>query len=101
MPKPEQVLWYFLRKRQLDNVKFRRQVSIGPYIVDFYSFEKKLIIEIDGDSHFRDKNSVEYDKRRTVYLEGLGLSIMRFYNTDIMQNRIECANKILEFVMTH
>jgi very-short-patch-repair endonuclease len=98
MPKPEQILWYFLRKRQLNGVKFRRQVSIGEYIVDFYSFERKLVIEIDGDSHFLDEKSIEYDKKRTKYLENLGLKIMRFYNTDVMKNRKACANKILEFL---
>lgn len=101
MPKPEQVLWYFLRNRQLNGVKFRRQVSIGPYVVDFYSFEKKLVIEIDGDSHFEEEESVAYDKRRTKYLAQLGLTIMRFYNTDVMGEREACAEKVLAFLEAH
>ncbi len=98
MPKPEQVLWYYLRKKQLNGIKFRRQVSIGKYIVDFYSFEKKLIIEIDGDSHFRNEEAIKYDQKRTQYLEGLGLTIIRFYNHEIMDNREACVSHILAFL---
>ncbi len=98
MPKPEQVLWYFLCKKQINDVKFRRQVSIGKYIVDFYSFEKKLVIEVDGDSHFINDKAIKYEKTRTKYLESLGLTILRFYNNDVMQNREACVEKILEFV---
>jgi len=51
MPSPERVLWQVLRNRKLLGLKFRRQFSIGPYIVDFACVEKHLVIEIDGDSH--------------------------------------------------
>jgi len=98
MSKPEQVLWYFLRKRQLNGVKFRRQVSVGKYIIDFYSFEKKLAIEVDGDGHFLTDEKIKYDKERTIFLEKLGISILRFYNTDVMKNPEECVMKILNFL---
>lgn len=52
MPLAEKLLWYNLRKKQVNNYKFRRQYSIGKYIVDFYCREAKLALEIDGDSHF-------------------------------------------------
>lgn len=45
LTKPEEIFWYYIRKRQILGIKFRRQCSIGKYIVDFYSFEKKLAIE--------------------------------------------------------
>jgi len=97
MPKPEKILWYYLRKKQLNGVKFRRQVSIGKYIVDFFSFEKNLVIEIDGDSHF-EEGEVEKDEVRTKFLESQGLTVLRFYNSDVMNNTEACLNKILRFL---
>jgi very-short-patch-repair endonuclease len=67
---PEQALWKYLKAKQL-NVKFRRQLGIGNYIVDFCCVEMKLVIEIDGDSHFTD-DAVRYDKVRTSFIEGVG-----------------------------
>jgi very-short-patch-repair endonuclease len=51
-PKPEQLIWNRIRNRQLGNCKFRRQVGIGRYVVDFYCPQKKLVIELDGESHY-------------------------------------------------
>ena len=65
--KPELILWDKLKSKQL-GFKFRRQYSIGEYIVDFYCSEKKLVIEIDGDSHFTDE-AIKYDKIRTDFFE--------------------------------
>ena len=98
MPKPEQKLWYFLRKKQLNNIKFRLQVSIGKYVVDFYSFEKKLVIEIDGNSHFINDKSIKKDKIRSDFLESEGLEILRFTDDDVMQNVEACVEKILEYL---
>ncbi len=55
IPKAEQVLWFRLKAKRFLNIKFRRQHSIGPYIVDFYCTHLKFAIEIDGDSHFDEK----------------------------------------------
>ena len=62
----EKKLWRILRLRQLNGVKFRRQQPIGDYIVDFVSFEARLIIEVDGGQHAEDE---EYDQQRTDWLE--------------------------------
>ena len=81
---PEQKLWTVLRGKQL-GVKFRRQHGIGHYIVDFYSPEAKLVIEVDGDSHYT-VNAQQQDAQRDVYLQQLGLRVLRFTNQDINRN---------------
>ncbi len=59
--KAEYIIWEILRNRKFLGLKFRRQHGIGEYIADFYCSEKKIVIEIDGDTHFKD-DAVEYDK---------------------------------------
>ena len=82
---PQEIsLWMRLKNSQI-GAKFRRQHSIGGYIVDFYCPSKKLIIEIDGLSHFK-KESKEYDKIRSNYFKGLDLRVLRFTNTEIDTN---------------
>jgi very-short-patch-repair endonuclease len=78
----EAVLWQNLKGRQLLGKKFRRQISIGRYIVDFYCPECRLIIELDGERHFSITMD-EYEARRTKYLEEEGLRIMRFENKEL------------------
>jgi very-short-patch-repair endonuclease len=80
----EIILWVYLKKSQL-GFKFRRQHSIGGYIVDFYCPLKKLVIEIDGSQHYQ-KNAVKYDAIRSNFLKGLNLRILRFSNGDINAN---------------
>lgn len=71
-------------------VKFRRQVSIGRYIADFYSFEKTIVIEIDGESHFESIMAIKYDERRTRYIESKGIKVIRFRNEEVLENLSEC-----------
>ena len=78
----ETILWSRIRKNQL-GLKFRRQHSIGKYIVDFYCPEKNLVIELDGWQH---KEQIEYDNERSKFLESLNLKIIRFWNNDINNN---------------
>jgi very-short-patch-repair endonuclease len=82
--KPEQILWNKLRSKQL-GVKFRRQYSVWRYIFDFYCVEKRLCIELDGESHFSDK-AREYDAIRTEFLESLWISVLMFINSEVMEN---------------
>jgi very-short-patch-repair endonuclease len=77
----EYALWKHLRGRRLKGYKFRRQVVIEPYIVDFLCLETKLIIEADGGQHVE---QMAYDARRTATLEGMGYKIMRFWNNEIL-----------------
>lgn len=85
MPKAEVLLWTKLTGRQLLGYKFRRQYSIGPYIVDFHCAELKLAIELDGDSHFAEGGQ-GYDEKRDEYLESFGIQVLRFLHTDVYDN---------------
>ncbi len=83
---PEQMLWARLRGGQL-GVKFRRQHSIGHYIVDFFAAEVRLVVEVDGNSHCVSETAIRYDRDRDAYLERLGLQILRITNQEVMANR--------------
>ena len=85
MTKEELKLWNILKNRQLFNLKFRRQVPIGNYIIDFLCLEKNLIIELDGGQHNKPEN-VEYDNERTNYLNNLGYKVIRFWNDEVWNN---------------
>ncbi len=80
---PEQLLWTALRNKQIAGLKFRRQHPIGPYFVDFYCHAVKLVIEADGMSHI---DRLEYDQKRTAYLESRGFQVFRVTNEDIMRD---------------
>jgi very-short-patch-repair endonuclease len=81
----ERVLWTKLRNIQLAGVKFRRQQSVGNYVVDFVSFEKKLVIEIDGGQHSED-HIAGRDEKRTAWLESQGFRVIRFWNNEVIEN---------------
>jgi very-short-patch-repair endonuclease len=94
----ETLLWSKLKNSQI-NLKFRRQHSIGGYIVDFYCPSKRLVIEIDGSQHFTRDNQ-EYDKIRTYFFEGLDIKVLRFTNTEINTNLDEVLQKIISITRT-
>jgi very-short-patch-repair endonuclease len=75
----ERRLWECLRARRLDGRKFRRQHSIGPYIVDFYCASECLVIELDGAPHHA-PNRRDYDDARTRFFQRWGLRVLRFEN---------------------
>ena len=79
MTDAEHKLWGFLRARQLDGLKFRRQHPIPPYIVDFCCVEKNLVIELDGSQH-----SVQSDSPRTRALASQGWRMIRFWDNDVL-----------------
>lgn len=85
MPKPEVILWSQLQGKRFDGLKFRRQCSIGRYVVDFYCPRRKLVIELDGDSHFTDE-AEKYDSTRNQYMGSLGLKVLRFTNEEVKKN---------------
>jgi very-short-patch-repair endonuclease len=76
-------LWWRLRNRQLDGLKFRRQVPRGKYVADFLCDEAMLIVEVDGSQH---GERTAQDAYRTAYLESLGYVVLRFWNFDLLQN---------------
>ena len=91
----ENILWQYLRGKRLNNIKFRRQVPIGKYIVDFVNLGKKLVIEIDGSQHI-DEKYIEYDKTRTEFLNLNGYKVIRFFDNDVINNIEEVLNSIIE-----
>ncbi|MGC3981397.1 MAG: DUF559 domain-containing protein [Steroidobacteraceae bacterium] len=80
----EQHLWNCLRHRQMLNVRFRRQMPVGPYIVDFASVKPKLVIELDGGQH---AITATYDHVRDSYLAQQGFRVLRFWNNEVLQQR--------------
>ncbi len=80
--KAENVLWQALRNKQLSGFKFKRQVPIENYIVDFVCFESRLVIEVDGSQHIES----EYDKVRDAALTAAGFRLLRFWNDEILKN---------------
>ena len=94
----EKLFWSKVRNRQLGGYKFKRQHVIGSYIVDFYCAEKKLIIELDGGQH---NDVVDYDKQRTAYLEGQGLTVMRFGNVEFLEDSDFKLDMILDWLNSH
>jgi very-short-patch-repair endonuclease len=80
-PIPEHILWSTLRNRRLGGLKFRRQQGIGPSIVDYICFEKRLIVELDGMSHV---GRAEADERRQDRLERDGFTVFRVTNDGVL-----------------
>jgi len=85
MPEAEVILWSRLKGRQLLGCKFRRQYSVGSFVIDFFSVEIKLGIELDGDSHFQ-SGTPEYDRKRQQFIESFGIKIVRVLNTEVYDN---------------
>jgi very-short-patch-repair endonuclease len=84
VPTPaEDKLWQALRGRRFQDLKFKRQVPIGSYTVDFLCFERKLIIELDGRQH---DWFAEYDAKRTEDIEHHGFTVLRFKNSDVIDD---------------
>ncbi len=75
----ENRLWLHLRAGQVDGHKLRRQPVLGPYVVDFICFARRLIVELDGPQHLEEA-AAEHDVRRTAWLAGRGYRVMRFRN---------------------
>ncbi len=90
----EKLLWYRLRKKQL-GVKFRRQVPIGKYIVDFFSVECRLVIELDGGQHAETKI---YDDERTKFLENKGLTVIRYWNNQVLTETDTVIENISQYL---
>jgi very-short-patch-repair endonuclease len=82
---PEKILWSRLRRKQMLGLQFYRQKPIAGYIVDFYCAEAKLVVELDGDSHYQE-DAQAYDHIRDECMRSMGLQIMRFSNTDVIKN---------------
>jgi very-short-patch-repair endonuclease len=91
----ERLVWAALRGNRMKGVGFRRQVPIGPYIVDFLCHAASLAIELGGGQHFESRQE-QRDARRDAYLASKGLRVLRFSNHDVMSNRA----RVLETIAT-
>ena len=82
MTDAERRLWYLLRAHRFSGYKFKRQVPIGRYVLDFVCFDRKVVVEADGGQH-ADSST---DRSRDEWLQGQGFRILRFWNNDVLKN---------------
>jgi very-short-patch-repair endonuclease len=88
----EMKLWFAVRDRRLAGLKFVRQKSIGPYVVDFLCRDRKLIVEVDGGQHAESA----HDQARDAFLTAEGYSVLRFWNSDVLAN----IDGVLQTILT-
>ena len=93
MTRQERHLWFDFLQSLPQTV--RRQKVFGTYIVDFYIASHKLVIELDGSQHFEDAGK-NYDERRDAFLRSLGLTVLRFANSDVDKNFRGVCEEILQ-----
>ena len=95
MTKEERHLWYdFLRYCK---PRFRRQEVIGNYIVDFFCYDAALALELDGSQHY-DTQGVCKDAQRDEYLRSIGIAVLRFPNSDVIQNFSDVCEEIVRYL---
>lgn len=90
----ELLLWKKIRCKQINGLKFRRQFPISGYIIDFYCYEKKLAIELDGSQHQKPEQR-KYDFQRTRELGEIGIKLVRFWDNEVLRN----INGVLEEIL--
>ena len=95
MPEAEVILWSKLKGKQIGGFKFRRQYSVGSYIIDFYCPSKKLAIELDGEGHFVG-NKLASDQERQQWIEQFDIRFLRFTNDEIRANLDGVLDRIEE-----
>jgi very-short-patch-repair endonuclease len=93
----EAALWEMLKSRKLEGRKFRRQYSIGNFIVDFCCPSEKLIIELDGNHH-GEYHKIQKDEIRDTYLESLGFTVIRFENRFVFQEPEYLKSEIIRVI---
>jgi very-short-patch-repair endonuclease len=89
----EQAFWRRVRNRQFLGMRFFRQYSIGPYILDFYCPAVKIAVELDGGQHNQRENK-EYDEARSEYLKTQGINVIRFWNHEALIDMQSVLNKL-------
>ncbi len=95
--KAEEILWNYLKNRQILGLKFRRQHPIDIFIADFYCHEKRLVIEVDGEIHNTPDNKI-YDLSRTDELNNHNIKVIRFTNHQVINNVKEVISEIKKFI---
>ena len=97
MTDAEQLIWSKIRRKQIGDLHFYRQKNIGHYIVDFYCPKGKLIVEVDGGQHY-EKTGMKKDQERDLYLQSLGLTVLRFSDIDVLKNIDGVIERIHEHI---
>ncbi|WP_398477968.1 endonuclease domain-containing protein [Tardiphaga sp.] len=92
MTDAERRLWYLLRAHRFQGLKFKRQVPIGPFVVDFACLGLKVLVEVDGGQHAEN----DADVRRTKWLESRGFRVLRFWNNEVLKN----TDAVLELILS-
>lgn len=93
----EKAFWEQVRNKRFSGLRFVRQYSIGPYILDFYSPSVKLAVELDGGQHNQSDNK-EYDAARTEYLKAHGIKVMRFWNHEVLIDMQSVMSRMSEMI---
>jgi very-short-patch-repair endonuclease len=93
----ERAFWLRVRNKQFYGLRFVRQYSIGPYILDFFCPSLRLAIELDGGQH-NERDNKEYDEARTQYLTTLGIEVMRFWNNDVLVDMQSVLSKVAGWI---
>lgn len=93
LSKAEVLLWLQLKNKKINGHKFRRQYSVGRYVIDFYCPVLKLAIEIDGGYHLAE-GALEYDKIRQQYIESYGIRFLRFSDKEVIDNLPKIVKRI-------
>jgi len=93
MTDAERALWFLLRRKQIDGHRFRKQVPIGKYIVDFACLDARLMIEVDGGQH---SDAAAADRERDAWLKLQNFRVLRFWNNDVLSNQEGVMQVVLE-----
>jgi very-short-patch-repair endonuclease len=91
MTDAERRLWYWLRAHRFAGHKFKRQVPLGRYVVDFACLNRSLVIEVDGGQHADSAR----DRQRDAWLRARGFQVLRFWNNDVLKN----TEGVLEMIL--
>jgi len=89
-------MWRHLKGKRLEGFKFRRQEPIGNYVADFVCYEKRIIVEVDGGQHCREK-----DSERDKWFEGQGFKVLRFWNNEVLKNMQGVWEVIRKYCLPH
>ena len=92
---PENILWTVLRGHRMKSAKFRRQHPVGSYILDFYCHSARLAVELDGSGHLEDDH-FQYDQARTKFLRAQGITVLRFWNDEVLNHLEDILSVIWE-----
>ena len=91
----ESALWQLLKGKKLDGRKFRRQHSVGEYVLDFYCPSEQLAVELDGEYH-NTPEAMEHDEERRKFIEGVGILVIRFPNSDVFERPAHVLDQIMQ-----